>query len=213
MRLHKVLTMVLLGAWVLQAQPPIDPPASITVQPVVTPFTAQDRFKWVVLSTVGPKNLAAGVFVAAIQTGQNHPEEYGPHWDGFAKRYGARLGVGGTIHGMEAGVGALWGEDPRYFRAAGQPLKRRVGHILKIAFMARNREGDLRPAYARFIAVPSGVIVSDTWRPDSPITARHVTWQVGISFLSRIVGNTFSEFVPDITNRKKQNTPSTFQQP
>jgi len=206
MSLLKVTSVGVLAVVLLAAQPAVDPPASLTINPPTTPFTAADRFKWVVLSTVGPKNLAAGVVVAGIQTWGNDPQEYGPHWDGFAKRYGARLGTGGTIHAMEAGVGALWGEDPRYFRAAGQPFKNRVGHIFKMAFVARDREGELHPAYARFIAVPSGLIVSNTWRPDSPITAGHVSWQIGLSFLNRIVSNTFSEFAPDIVNRRKQKS-------
>ncbi len=110
---------------------------------------------------------------------------------------------------VEAGVGALWGEDPPYIRAAGQPVKSRVGHIFKMAFVARDRAGELRPTYARFIAVPSGLIVSNTWRPDSPITAGHVSWQVGMSFLNRIVSNTFSEFVPGIVNRRKRSVSET----
>jgi hypothetical protein len=36
--------------------------------------------------------------------------------------------------------------------------------------------------------------------------------QVGISFLSRIVGNTFSEFMPDLLNRKR-NSQRKFQGP
>jgi hypothetical protein len=204
--LLKAVSVGVLAGVLLGAQPAVDAPASLTVQPVATAFAAEDRFKWVVLATAGPTNLAAGVVVAGIQTWGNDPEEYGPHWDGYAKRYGARLAIGGTIHAMEAGVGALWGEDPRYFRAAGQPFKRRIGHIFKMAFVARDRTGQLHPAYARFIAVPSGLIVSNTWRPDSPITAGHVSWQIGTSFLNRIVSNTFSEFVPDLMERRKRNS-------
>ena len=206
MSLLKAVSVGVLVGVLLGAQPAVDAPASLTVQPVATPFTSEDRFKWAVLATVGPKNLAAGVVVAGIQTWRNDPEEYGPHWDGFGKRYGARLGIGGTINAMEAGVGVIWGEDPRYFRAPGQPFKRRVGHIFKMAFVARDRAGELHPAYARLIAVPSGLIVSNAWRPDSPITAGHVSWQIGMSFLNRIVSNTFSEFVPDIMERRKQNS-------
>jgi len=202
----KVAGAGVLAGVLLAAQPAADTKSSFTINPAATTLTAGDRFKWVVLATVGPKNLAASAIVAGIQTWGNDPQEYGPHWDGFGKRYGARLGTGGTINAMEAGVGALWGEDPRYLRAAGQPFKSRVGHIFKMAFVARDRSGQLRPAYARFIAVPSGLVVSNTWRPDSSITAGHVSWQVGMSFLNRIVSNTFSEFVPDIVNRRNRNS-------
>ena len=57
-------------------------------------LTGHDRLRWVALTTFGPKNLAAGLFVAGIQTWRNEPEAWGPHWDGFGTRYGARLAAG-----------------------------------------------------------------------------------------------------------------------
>jgi len=176
-----------------------DPPSTTNV--IHTPpsaFTAQDRFRWVVLTTVGPKNLAAGVFVAGINTWRDQPENYSTHWDGFGHRYVNRLAAGGTSHVFEAGFGSLWGEDPRYFRAAGQPLRTRIGHVVKMAFVTHNRSGDPQLAYARYLAVPAGILVSNTWQPDSQSTTGRVSLQVGLAFMSRIVANTFSEFTPDL---------------
>ena len=65
--------------------------------------------------------------------------------------------------------------------------------------------GDSQLAYARYIAVPGRILVSNTWRPDSPSTVGHVSFEVGMSFLSRIVGNTFSEFMPDLLDRKRNS--------
>lgn len=164
-------------------------------------FTNRDRFRWVVLTTIGPKNLAAGVVVAAINTWRDQPEDYSTHWDGFGHRYVNRLAAGGTSHVFEAGFGSLWGEDPRYFRAAGQPLRTRLGHVVKMAFVNHNRSGDPQLAYARYIAVPAGILVSNTWQPDSPTTTGRVSIQLGFAFMSRIIGNAFSEFTPDLRDR------------
>lgn len=166
-------------------------------------FTNQARLRWVVLTTVGPKNLAAGVFVAGINTWRDQPEDYSTHWGGFGHRYVNRLAAGGTSHVIEAGFGSLWGEDPRYFRAAGQPLRTRIGHVVKMAFVTHNRSGDPQPAYARYIAVPAGILVSNTWQPDSQTTTGRVSVQVGLAFMSRIIGNAFSEFTPDLRDRIK----------
>jgi len=65
------------------------------------------------------------------------------------------------------------------------------------------RRADPQPAYARYIAIPAGILVSNTWRPDTPTTTGNVSVQVGLSFLSRIVGNAFTEFTPDLRNRFK----------
>jgi hypothetical protein len=58
--------------------------------------------------------LGAGVISAAWGTAFNNPEEYGPQWRGFAKRYGMRLTGIATSNAIEAGLGSVWGEDPRY---------------------------------------------------------------------------------------------------
>ncbi len=167
-------------------------------------FTNSDRFRWVVLTTIGPKNLAAGVVVAGVNTWRDQPEDYSAHWDGFGRRYVNRLAAGGTSHAIEAGFGSLWGEDPRYFRAAGQPLRTRLGHVVKMAFVTHNRSGDPQPAYARYIAVPGGILISNTWQPDSPTTTGRVSVQVGFAFTSRIISNAFSEFIPDLRDRSKR---------
>jgi hypothetical protein len=167
-----------------------------------SPITAQERFDWILQSTIGPKNLAAGLVTSGWGTWHNNPPEYSPHWEGYAKRYGLRLTVGGTSNVMEAGLGSLWGEDPRYFGAAGQPLGRRLVHVFGGAFMTHNRQGNAMPAYARYLAVPSATFLSNTWRPDSQATAADASIRIGLGFTSRIVGNAFSEFLPDLRKHK-----------
>src|ERR1035438_7865677 len=72
--------------------------------------------------------------------------ELGSHWDGFGKRAGIERGEAGVSHSLEAGLGAIWGEDPRYYRKAGAPFKDRLAQVIKMTFFARNREGGLMPA-------------------------------------------------------------------
>ena len=200
------LTMAAIGLAQSNDLVAIDPPIATNAVPSPPPaFTAHDRLRWVVLTTIGPKNLAAGVFVSGIRTWRGDPENYSNHWDGFARRYVNRLAAGGTSHIFEAGFGSLWGEDPRYFRAAGQPLRTRLGHVVKMAFVTHNRNGDPQLAYARYIAIPAGILVSNTWQPDSPTTTGRVSVQIGLAFMSRIVGNAFTEFTPDLRQRFKHD--------
>ena len=170
-----------------------------------SPIVLRERFEWIVKSTIGPKNLAAGVVIAGWGTWRDNPPEYVPHWEGYAKRYGLRLTTSGASNLMEAGLGSLWGEDPRYFRATGQPLPSRVAHVFGGAFITRNRDGSPMPAYARYIAVPSASFLSSTWRPDSQATTSDSVVRIGFGFASRIVGNAFSEFLPDLWKHKSKN--------
>jgi len=74
-----------------------------------SPITGEERLEWIIKGTVGARSLATGMFTAGIQTAQNRPREYGPHWEGFGKRYGIRLTGIAAEHVMEARVWAPFG--------------------------------------------------------------------------------------------------------
>jgi hypothetical protein len=172
------------------------------------PISGAGRAKWAINSTVGPASLAGGVVSAAWGTMLNQPNEYGTHWDGFGKRYGMRLTGIATSNAMEAGMGALWGEDPRYHRTEGQPFKNRVGHVIKMTFLAEARSGEAaRPAYARYAAYAGNNFVSNTWRPDSEADGRHAVARIGLGFLGRMANNAFVEFWPDVRGRAFRKHP------
>ena len=118
------------------------------------PITGQQRLKWFVKSTIGSQSLTGGLFSAGIGTAMDKPKEYGPHWGGYADRYGMRLTGISTGNAMEAGLGAIWGEDPRYFQSKNRTIKGRIGNAMLMTFLARQRDGSYGPAYARYIATP-----------------------------------------------------------
>jgi len=162
------------------------------------PLTGSQRLSWTVKSTIGPASLAGGAISAGFGTAFNLPEEYGTHWDGFGKRYGMRLTGVATSNVMEAGLGAVWGEDPRYLRAAGQPFGSRLKNIVKMTFLAYDREGHTMPAYARYAAYSGNNFLSNTWRADSEATTSKAVVRTSLGFLGRMASNAFVEFWPDV---------------
>src|SRR5215472_18855898 len=113
-----LLTPSLASPQVQQTNPP--PPAPEPkikfAQTPYQPITGRQRVKWVLVSPFEPENLLRGLFSAGLGTANNTPREYGPHWDGFAKRFGMRFTGVITSKTMEAGLGAMWGYAPRYCR-------------------------------------------------------------------------------------------------
>jgi hypothetical protein len=175
------------------------------------PITARERVRWVMESTVGPASLAAGLVSSGWGTWIDVPREYGVHWEGFGKRYGMRMTGVATENVVEAGLSAIWGEDPRYVPEAGAPFAQRVGHILRMTVLARNRDGHTMPAYARYIAIPGSNFLSNTWRPDSTATVERAWIRTGLGFLGRAGGNAFDEFWPDVRQKffsRKSSAPS-----
>jgi hypothetical protein len=143
------------------------------------------------------------VFTAGFGTARNAPKEYGTHWEGFGQRYGMRMTGISTGNAMEATLGAIWGEDPRYraYRQEGQPFKDRVRRVALLTFVAHDRQGNLMPAYARYIAVPGNNFLSNTWRADSEANTHSALLRTFWGFLGLMGRNAFDEFWPDVQRK------------
>jgi len=170
------------------------------------PISDSERFRWSVHSTIGPKSLGVGVFSAAWRTALNNPEEYGPHWGGYAKRYGVRLAGVATGNGIEAGVGKLWGEDPRYVHSIEGGTLLRIRHAAAMVFIARRRDGHRDLAYARYTAIVGNNFISNAWRPESENGVGAALTRAAVGFLGKFASNVIEEFWQDI-HQKVQKRP------
>jgi hypothetical protein len=166
-------------------------------------ITGKGRIKWVVVSTIGPQSLAGGVISAGWGTAFNNPEEYGTHWDGFAKRYGMRLTGISTGNAIEASVGMAWGEDPRYFRSANMNFWGRVSHAADLTFRARRSDGKFHPAYARYTGNVGNNFLSNTWRVDSESSVGSALTRTALGFAGKFASNLFEEFWPTVIAKVK----------
>ncbi len=162
------------------------------------PITADGRLGWFTRSTIGPRSLAAGLFSAGIGTATNSPHEYGTHWDGFAQRYGMRLTGVSTGNAIEASLGAVWGEDPRYFHTVNASFGQRAKNVADLTFRAYRPDGERHLAYARFVATFGNNFLSNTWRVQSEADWQHALIRTGEGFGARAISNAFSEFVPQV---------------
>ena len=193
------------------AQTPTDPATSreritsSTAAPphpfVYVPPTARDRFKWTVEGAAGASGIAAGVFIASWNTAWNSPSEWGSGWSGFGKRFGSREAQMTISNAIEAGIGAAWGEDPRYLRSGRAGVWTRTGYAAKTVFVARRRNGRLAPAWARYVGGIGSNLLANTWLPPSSTTASQSVRRIGNGFLGRFVGNLWTEFWPDVRSR------------
>ena len=215
----RLMTVGALAVCLLPAQPPAGPreplpplTRDLAANPPYVPITGAGRLRWVVLSSVGPRSLAVGALNSGWRTAFNRPVEYGGTWEGFGRRYGLRqMGVA-TGSAIEAGLGAAWGEDPRYPRHTDPRFWPRVGHAVKMTFAARRPDGSTAPAYARMTANLGNNFLSNRWRADSESTVSAALIRSGFGIASRIAGNLFDEFWPTIRSlRSRPKTPA--QQP
>jgi hypothetical protein len=184
-----------------------DPAGSSTAAPQNSKYEAissTERFAWFTNSTVGPKSLAAGVVSAAWGTALNNPEEYGPHWKGFAKRYGIRLTGVATGNAIEAGLGAVWGEDPRYVRSMDNRPVPRLRHAAAMVLTARRADGHLAPAFARYSGIVGNNFISNTWRVSSESSVSAAPTRSALGFAGKFASNVFDEFWQDIQHKLRK---------
>lgn len=176
-------------------------PASIPLnqeaRPDYKPITAGGRATWVLKNTFGYRSLALGLAWSGVQTARNKPVEWGPGWEGFGKRFGTRQAtrlIGSTV---EASVGALWGEDPRYFHSSRKGFWPRANHAARMTFFSYRRDGSTGFAYARAIGISASKAISSTWYPPSSDDWQDTTSRIGISYLGRFLTNLWYEFTPE----------------
>jgi hypothetical protein len=153
---------------------------------------------WVLKNTVEPQRLFGDAVYAGIETAENSPQEYGPHWDGFGKRAGILLAGAAVSNTMEATLGSLWGEDPRYSRVPDESFGSRVKNVFVQTFVTRGRDGNLHPAYARYIAIPGSNFLSNTWRADSQAKNDDAVYRTLEGFGARMASNAYNEFWPSV---------------
>jgi hypothetical protein len=164
------------------------------------PITPSQRLRWFVTGTVGPAHMAGVAFVSAGGTAVNRPREYGPHWGGWANRFGMGMAGSATSNAMEASVGLLLREDPRYFRVPQQAFSARVGNVARLTFLARNESGRSEPACARYIGIVGSNFLSNAWRVPSEANATDALLRSSEGFAGHMAANAFAEFWPDVKN-------------
>jgi hypothetical protein len=177
------------------------PNPALTAQPPYVPIDAQGRVDWIVGGTIGARSLGVGVLATAWQTGWNKPEEWGRTWRGAGKRYLAREADVAISNTIEAGLGAIWDEEPRYIAAPPGTVRSRVAHALKTVMLAQRRDGHLAPAWGRYAGNVLNNIIENAWLPPSITTSRQTVIRSANGFLGRIAGNLWEEFWPDIRRR------------
>jgi hypothetical protein len=166
------------------------------------PVTPAERVDWAVDGVIGLKSVVGvGPAAALWQTAWNTPEEWGRSWSGLGKRYAERMVDVSISNTLEAGLGALWHEDPRYIKSGRKGLWPRVRYAMKTSVLAPGRDGHLRPAWARYAGNTVNNLIENAWLPPSQTTPTMTAVRSGMGIVTRIGGNLWEEFWPDVARR------------
>ena len=155
----------------LRAQEPSNPPssnilASVSFPDPAVPLTVEGKFAHYLKRTYGPGAFLKSGATAAIKQAQNQPVEWGRGWDGYRDRLGSSMGHRAVSNTISFGVGALRGEDPRYFPSGHTRTSARIKSALAQTFVVHTDHGGRTVAIGRITGAFGGGFVSRTWQPE-----------------------------------------------
>ncbi|MCL4794820.1 MAG: hypothetical protein KJZ84_09660 [Bryobacteraceae bacterium] len=214
--------LILLPLWTLAtaAQPaPPDPTLDTSGLPVWVNFipkpapepwrmpTGEERLVRYAKETFNGTPLLAAGMGSAVSFGLGTPEEWPQDFKHYTKRFAnnaAQHYIRSTaIHGLAA----VLREDNTYYRSNKAGTGERFGYAVKHAFMARNRDGDLRFSVSRFVGGVGTSKLSRIWVPPSWKNWENVAISYGLWSVTEAGVNVSKEFVPDIIRALRGRKP------
>jgi hypothetical protein len=186
------------------AQPDND--VTLVLVPQRRPITPQERRKWWVEGTLGPKALGTGLVMGAWRTAVDSPEEWQGS-SGFAKRVLTHDADNGISKGIEGSLGLLWGEDPRPVRSHRDSFGGRLGFAMKTVVLAPRSDGHLAPAWGRYAGDVGSNVVKNAWLPSRLTTPKETARRIAAGLVGRLAMNMWHEFGPDLRRRFSRGRP------
>ena len=140
-------------------------PAAAAPAAYVRP-TADKRFKKYIGSMFGPWSLGRAVASAGLSTWSNSPEEWGPHWEGFGKRFASNMGRSVMKNTMMYGIDEAFKLDSYYYRSKKKDFGSKIKNAMLSPVIARRPDGKKVFGFPRVVSTyASSVIVAETWYP------------------------------------------------
>ena len=137
------------------------------------------------------KNIASSAF----STYRNSTEEWGPHWDGFAKRVASGFGKSVIRNSTAYALEEAFDLDSRFFKSKKRDTASKIKNAVVSPFIARNKEGKVVFGFPRLVGTyASNIIAAEVWYP------KNYNWKDGmrsgtVSIGTNIFFNLVKEFI------------------
>lgn len=143
---------------------------TVTSRQTSTGYTRPDgktRAKRYFNSMFGPFSLARSVATAGISTWRNSPEEWGPHWEGFGKRFASNIGRSVIRNSVMFGMDEALKVDSHFYRSQKRDAKSRIVNALISPVTARKPDGKRTIGLPRIAGTyTASIVAAETWYPD-----------------------------------------------
>jgi len=164
----------------------------------------KDKFVLFVQDSFDPVAFLASGFNAGLDQAEDTDSSYGQGAQGYGKRFGAEFaGQASSRFFKEFAYPWIFSEDPRYYRLARGPARRRLLHAVEHAVVAHRDDGTRMFNYSEWLGTASAVALANTYRPDNERGFSPAAQQVAYSILQDMGFDVLREFWPEISRKLK----------
>ena len=118
-------------------------------------------------SMFGLEAVGKNIVSAGFSTGGNTPDEWGPHWDGFGKRFASNMGKGVIKSTTMFALEEAFKLDSRYVKSTKRDAASKIKNALTSPFIARTASGKKVFGFPRVAgSMVSSVVAIKLWYPD-----------------------------------------------
>lgn len=179
---------------------PLSPSAPLSPLIPYAPLTLGENYKYSFDRVFSPGKLLLFGIKAAMDQERDMPGKWGQGAEAYSERYADRFGRALVRENLGFAVRALDGEDPRYELSRDTGIWRRSKHAIARTFVTRGHNGELMPAYSRFVADFGMPFIAAQWEPYRFTPARAFSTGIGgIGFA--VAANIGTEFWPDLRRK------------
>jgi hypothetical protein len=166
------------------------------------PLTARQKFILAARNVSDPFNLLTIAGVSAISIASDANTADGPGLRGFAKNAGVSLSqdMTGEFFGTFL-IPSLAHQDPHYHRMPNLSLRRRIIHVLDAVVIGQSDGGAPMFNYATVVGTIATSSMGNLYVPGRKNSFGASTARIATSLATDPIGNTITEFVPDLARR------------
>lgn len=114
----------------------------------------------------GPVALGKTVVSAGYSTWRNSPEEWGPTWEGFGRRFASGLGKNAIKQTTAFALEEAFKLDSHFYRSNKKDFGGRFGEAILSTFTARKPDGKKVFGFPRIAGTyTASIIAAETWYP------------------------------------------------
>jgi hypothetical protein len=161
-----------------------------------------DKFVLFVQDSLNRVVFLDSAFNAGLDQASNRDRAFGQGAEGYAKRFAATTADQASSNFFkDFAFPVMFAEDPRYYRMAHGPFRKRLLHAAGHSFVGYRVDGTRMFNSAEWLGTTSAVVLSNAYHPDNERGAASVATRVGFAVVQDMGFDVLREFWPEVSRK------------